>query len=293
MAIGLQNYPNITPPNSDYLYGRIKDNPGDGSGTPVNAKVCGDMHEFLAKLMGLADITPNGLPENEYSGHQYIEALNIFGNKNIGSDIITGLLGTYTTNDLIILWGCAVTANIGGTSSITQGAIFYNGVIYKVDANASISSPSGTLVFKINSSVNPNTIYLTNGTSNSGIADYNASNVKYFTTYGSPVYPTTLLNSYTDPTFGYRKDSFGNVQLLGGVSTPTTPTNNVFFILPIGFRPRTFKTFPVGSYYHGTSQGVVCYIEINGECRLYQSPGALPPGDSNFNMGPVKFNIAD
>lgn len=75
MAIGLQNFPNITPADSDYLAGRIKDNPGDGSGTPVNLLTNGDIQEFFAKLMNMASIVPNAIPDNEYSGHQYIEAL--------------------------------------------------------------------------------------------------------------------------------------------------------------------------------------------------------------------------
>lgn len=177
MAIGIQNFPNIIPADDDYLSGRIKDNPGDGSGTPVNQLTNGDIHEFFAWLMNRAGIIPNGLPDNEYSGHQFIKALNVFGNNHLSTDIIKGLIGTYTTNDLIILWGCSIVANIPGTSTITEGAIYYNNVIYKV-ASASIPSPSNTLIFSINPNTDLDSIQLSNGISGSGIADYNSSSVK-------------------------------------------------------------------------------------------------------------------
>jgi len=75
MAIGQRNYPNISPPDGDYPDGRIKDNPGDGSGTPINQLTNGDIQEFFAKLLRLQGVAPSGNPENEYSGHQYIDAL--------------------------------------------------------------------------------------------------------------------------------------------------------------------------------------------------------------------------
>ena len=75
MAIGLANFPNVLPRDSDYPDGRIKDNPGDGTGTPVNQFTNGDIQEFFAKLLRLSGAAPSGLPENEYTGHQYIDAL--------------------------------------------------------------------------------------------------------------------------------------------------------------------------------------------------------------------------
>lgn len=71
--------------NSDlvkYPNGRIKDNTGAGDGTPVNEFIYGDLHEFKDKLMRLASITPNGLPDNETNQYQLIEALRDFGSKH-------------------------------------------------------------------------------------------------------------------------------------------------------------------------------------------------------------------
>lgn len=84
MARGLQNYPEVTTPDSDYPNGRIIDDSGTENGTPVNEEVYGDAHQFLAKILREAGITANGFPENEYSGHQYYEALDalIYANNN-------------------------------------------------------------------------------------------------------------------------------------------------------------------------------------------------------------------
>src|SRR6478609_825295 len=60
MAKGLGNYPNIIPASADFPNGQIKDNPGDGSGTPVNQFTNSDIQEFFAKMMRVAGITPNG-----------------------------------------------------------------------------------------------------------------------------------------------------------------------------------------------------------------------------------------
>lgn len=71
--------------NSDlakYPNGRIADNDGSGNGTPINERTSGDIHEFFAKLMRLAGLTYNNLPDNESLGYQLVDALKAFANKN-------------------------------------------------------------------------------------------------------------------------------------------------------------------------------------------------------------------
>jgi hypothetical protein len=118
-------------------------------------------------------------------------------NQNATSEIIKGMLGAYTTGDVIILYGCEVSGTIGpGTAAVTAGAIYYNGEIYQVDANASIStSGAQTLVWSVattyragdpiqwSDGVNRNLhqidkFVLAAGLSGSGIANYNATTVK-------------------------------------------------------------------------------------------------------------------
>jgi hypothetical protein len=71
-ASDLVNYPN----------GRIKDNSGAGDGTAVNRQLYSDLHEFFAKLMRMAAITYNALPDNEGNGFQLVQALQALAGKN-------------------------------------------------------------------------------------------------------------------------------------------------------------------------------------------------------------------
>lgn len=70
----LSSKTNVIAPAGDYPYGRIKDNPGDGTGTPVSEQVYGDMHQFFERLMAVGNVKANGQPENAYSGFQLFEA---------------------------------------------------------------------------------------------------------------------------------------------------------------------------------------------------------------------------
>lgn len=72
----LRNKTNVIAPTSIYPYGRVKDNPGDGTGTPVNEQVYGDIHQFFEKLMADAGMAANNAPESVYDGFQLNEALD-------------------------------------------------------------------------------------------------------------------------------------------------------------------------------------------------------------------------
>lgn len=79
----LNTNPNVD--NSDlsnYPGGRIKNNTGSGTGTPVNERVYGDIHQMIAKLMRLYNITPNNFPDNETNGFQNVDALRALASKN-------------------------------------------------------------------------------------------------------------------------------------------------------------------------------------------------------------------
>lgn len=89
MATNKATVPNID--NSDpanFPNARIKDNDGTGNGTPVNRLVYSDLHEYFAKLMRLAAIAYNGLPDSEGNGYQLIDAAIALAGKN---DFITAL----------------------------------------------------------------------------------------------------------------------------------------------------------------------------------------------------------
>lgn len=75
MALAITDKPNTDGPSADYPYGKVRDKTLSAAGTPANTIVNTDMHQFFAKLMDYAGVTPNGLPDNEYSGWQLMESL--------------------------------------------------------------------------------------------------------------------------------------------------------------------------------------------------------------------------
>lgn len=75
MAYAITDKPNTSAPDSDYPYGNIRDKEIGTPGTGVNKLVYADFHQFFAKLMDYAGVTPNGLPDNEFNGYQLMEAL--------------------------------------------------------------------------------------------------------------------------------------------------------------------------------------------------------------------------
>jgi hypothetical protein len=76
--IKLTDKQNTTAPTATYPFGNVKDKNGAIPGTPVDKVLLGDAMQFFEKLMDAAGITPNGLPDNEYSGFQLFEALSAF-----------------------------------------------------------------------------------------------------------------------------------------------------------------------------------------------------------------------
>jgi hypothetical protein len=76
MARSLENKPNVDGPDSDYPFARIRNKqPGILSGTPVTEEVYGDMHQFFAKMFFESGLSYNEIPDNDYSGFQFYEAL--------------------------------------------------------------------------------------------------------------------------------------------------------------------------------------------------------------------------
>lgn len=80
------NIDNSDPVN--FPNGRIKDNSGIGDGTPVNRFIYSDIHEYFAKLMRLAGIAYNNLPDSTTNGYQLVDAAIALAGKN---DFITPL----------------------------------------------------------------------------------------------------------------------------------------------------------------------------------------------------------
>jgi hypothetical protein len=61
--------------------GQIQNETATQEGTPVVREIYGDILANLYKLLGLADITPNGTEDSEETQFQLIQALELFSNK--------------------------------------------------------------------------------------------------------------------------------------------------------------------------------------------------------------------
>lgn len=118
--------------DANYPYGRIKDNTGAGDGTPVNEFVYGDIHQFFAKLITLAGIVPNDLPDNEINNYQTIQALKEFASKNnyiqnlssvSGVLNVSAKLGLMQTDEFLV---CKSSVDLGLETQIkgTDGTTF-------------------------------------------------------------------------------------------------------------------------------------------------------------------------
>lgn len=75
MARQLTSIPYTIAPDAEYPAGRMRNNDPPTVGTPVIEELYGDIIQFFHKLMRLAGVTYNDLPENETQNYQFIEAL--------------------------------------------------------------------------------------------------------------------------------------------------------------------------------------------------------------------------
>lgn len=75
MAYSILAKPNVLPVSTTYPFGDIRDRIGTTPGTPGSRLVYADFHQFFAKLMDEAGVTPNDLPDNNVNGYQLISAL--------------------------------------------------------------------------------------------------------------------------------------------------------------------------------------------------------------------------
>lgn len=121
MAIRLQDKETTDPPSSDYPFGDIRDDPGDRTGTKVNKRNHADFHQFFAKLMDLAGLAYNDLPDNDYSGFQYIDALlmviqNTLGVMRLMGNIDASTNPNYPAGEVGDVYVITVAGKVGGVS---------------------------------------------------------------------------------------------------------------------------------------------------------------------------------
>lgn len=99
-------------------------------------------------------------------------------NEQIRDVMIASIGPTYSASSVYIIWGCAVTTS-SGTSTITEGAVFYNGEIFHVNGNTTPEVGSGLVhVFDLVSTsitgTNYDPVQFTDGTNQNVFIDRKA-----------------------------------------------------------------------------------------------------------------------
>jgi hypothetical protein len=102
MAVSIIAKPNTDAPAGGYLYGSIRDNNGTNNGTPVNAAVYQDFHQFFARMMAMGNVTFNDLPDEDNYEWQYQEALEQNIAKFASVNVITANLPTSLFGTLVV-----------------------------------------------------------------------------------------------------------------------------------------------------------------------------------------------
>jgi hypothetical protein len=188
------------------------------------------------------------------------------------ANMVKGILGTYTPNDLIVLIDPQIVISGGGsnTATWTKGAFFYNDEIYTIAAGT-ITKSSGVFLFVISDVQSPvldpiffkdnsqhgphrvRQITISSGTSGTGIADYGGATVK---NYNPAWVSISLINGWVaDGTSipQYKLFLNGHVRLRGRLIT-NAASNIIFAVTPTLIRPTYFKLFPPG--YNDLSGGL-------------------------------------
>jgi hypothetical protein len=248
--IPLASKTNVTAPGGAFPYGNIKDNTGIGDGTPINKDVYADFHQFFARLAALSSITPNGFPEDQVNGFQYMEAFLDMAN----SYREERFYGAGTTNLTDADVGCLVikiNAAAGGfilpplttLNNFKKITILNTGAgdLALVPDGSDVFQPStGTLTLKTNESVLLEASFLNSPTS----PCWNVVNLYRFDTTTTPVTPT--LGAGWTGTCQYFKDKNGFVHLRGTLTCANSTASYVdIFTLPSGFRPTNLKKIPI------------------------------------------------
>ena len=234
--------------------------------------------------------------------------------KEPSDEIVKSLIGTYTTNDIVILRGCDVAVTSGaipgtGTATLASGAIYYNGDVYLVDANASLSTTNPqTLYWEIASSLVDTAqtkfsdqvdydflrikkMRLVAGTSGGGLANYNATTVKYInrvTNTGYSVASSTILTGTSVLGVAFKKNGtvVFNFQINGTASSSAGGT--ITINVPPGYESIQQDAGGVGTNpFFGTRENIT---DATSEA-LIQQGGSGDYGVTVNSSGQIVFNF--
>jgi hypothetical protein len=227
MARNLTSIPDIQAPDADYPVGRIQNEDAPIVGTPIIEELYGDIVQFFHKLMRIAGLTHNGLPENETQGFQFISALQYYVRTAFASTSERGVVELADNSEtqagvdsqrVVTPAGLesktATTTRRGITYLATDAEIITGTEATKIATAASIHKKYASETQKgfVRKATNDNVI---NGTDN------------YMSVASEPMYvsPSALSNRLSDIVFrridigDWNMDANASVTLAHGVST--------------------------------------------------------------------------
>lgn len=294
MAIALSAKQNVEAPSVTYPYGSIKDNTGLNDGTPVNRAVYSDFHQFFARLLEQAVITPNGLPDNATNTYQYFLALiqNIRNTAATESLAGTGEIATQAETNLglddtrfitpLKLATRAATESLSGLAEIATTAETNTGtddarMVTPLKLAGRTATESRTGIAELATQAETDT-----GTDDARMV----TPLKLKTNLTNPTFTAvTFLNSWANfngasySNGRYMKDRLGWICLTGIIQGGTT--GSVAFNLPAGFRPTKIQSFGGSDY-----DNVSIVIGSNGDVVINYS------GSGNYvSLDGIRFPI--
>jgi len=271
MAYPISDFDGIVlAPDSDYPYGQIVDDP---NGTRINVKSSGDIWQFFQRFLDKAGMTPNGDPDNETNGFQFVAAVVNQIQREAAAIAETCGAGAGSTTPVHVA-GMNVTGSVPVT--IHAGWFYYNGMLVWFPGDTYTPSSYAQMTITINEGlptghVTPSgTLPVTDGTH----FDYSAFINHPLVTLNTRV--TTLeseiaFGAWANITVGsdfvagaqvpqYRKDGMGRVYLRGFATSGTTGTNILFGTLPTGARPSQDMEIPC--FYNGGASPYASAVQI-------------------------------
>lgn len=293
MARNLALKTNVQPADSDYPYGKIKDDSGVGDGTPVNELVYGDMHQFFARMFAKSGLVYNNLPDSDYSDFQFFEAAQKLWKKFGGVNYITSTGTTYLTRDKYDL--CHVinsSANnivwLYDDTVLEDGdtVYIYNQSNYNVRINPSSANIFGdTVIYLYSSGDFVNLVYDKANTRWVYANKRIRSKFENITPTGDYTVPATISSGNAN-VFQNRLNSQinevefrGSVLYAGGGGAPGI----IIYTLPVGQRPTNIKVITVPIV--GSNDTATVYINSSGTVSCQPSPADVISLDS------VRFSL--
>ncbi len=226
MGRKLENKVNVEAPSAEFPFGRIKDDTlGLKNGTPVDEDVYGDFHQMMAKMVEAFEAegfeTMNGLPDGEYDGFQYYEALLTnarVANRGLQALLAETIIGSVAVVDPLVPH--AIFGLFDDGSVVSPGFIYFAGKLF-ICTGLDYAPLSNALVYTI---ISENVIELTDDLPGSGDFDQSElkqvqAGAKQLTAIGTTV---SLFASFYSVIYagGSAHDLLGELNTGTGIFTP-------------------------------------------------------------------------